>query len=116
MDAHRQGNNPSDATNNLKGKLFATGAMKVLATLESAFSGARLVLEEQMEFVICPSCKEGRLLPFSGSDGPFNFWVCSAPSCTYVVSSSLIEVMYYKGAAAAKVVEKDGKGYTEFKF
>jgi hypothetical protein len=69
-----------------------------------------------MEFVICPLCKEGRLLPFSNHSSPFACWVCSAPSCTYVVSSSLMEFKYYKGTAAAKVIEKDGKGYTEFKF
>jgi hypothetical protein len=74
------------------------------------------VLEEHMEFVICPLCNEGRLLPLSVASGAFNHWVCSAPSCTYVVSSSLMEVKYFKGTAATKVIEKDGKGYTEFKF
>jgi hypothetical protein len=69
-----------------------------------------------MELVICPLCKEGRLLPFSNASSQFTCWVCSAPACTYVVSSSLMEVKYYKGTAAANVVEKDGKAYTEFKF
>jgi hypothetical protein len=75
------------------------------------------ILEELMEFVICPLCKEGRLLPFSSnSGGSFQCWVCSTPSCTYVVSSSFMEVKFYKGTAVAKVVEKDGKKYIEFKF
>jgi ssDNA-binding Zn-finger/Zn-ribbon topoisomerase 1 len=74
------------------------------------------ILEELMEFVICPLCKEGRLLPFSSNNGPFHCWVCSAPNCTYVVSSGFMEVKYYKGTAAAKVTEKDGKKYIEFKF
>jgi hypothetical protein len=76
----------------------------------------RSILEELMEFVICPVCKEGRLLPFSSSSNSFHCWVCSTPSCTYVVSSSFMEVKYYKGTAAAKVTEKDGKSYIEFKF
>ena len=78
--------------------------------------GTVKVLEEYMELVSCPLCKEGRLLPFSSGGDLFSCWVCSAPSCNYIVSSSVIEVTYYKGTAATKVVEKDGKGYTEFKF
>ena len=74
------------------------------------------VLEEPMEFVTCPLCKEGRLLPFSSAGQPFNCWVCSAPACTYVVGSSFIETKYYKGTAATEVVHKDGKAYTVFKF
>jgi hypothetical protein len=74
------------------------------------------ILEKPMEFVICPLCKEGRLLPFSSNNCAFYCWVCNAPSCTYIVSNSLMEVKYYKGTAAAKVIEKDGKGYIEFKF
>ena len=74
------------------------------------------ILEEHMEFVICPLCKEGRLLPFSSHTGSFLCWVCSTPSCTYVVSNSLMEVKYYKGKAAAQVVQKDGKEYIEFRF
>jgi hypothetical protein len=74
------------------------------------------IVEEPMEFVICPVCKDGRLLPFSSHSCSFSCWVCSAPHCTYVVSSSLMEVKYYKGTAATKVIEKDDKGYIEFKF
>jgi hypothetical protein len=88
--------------------------MIILARRQTDREGS--ILEEHMEFVICPLCKEGRLLPFSSNSGSFYCWVCSTPSCTYVVSSGLMEVKYYKGTAAAKVVEKDGKNYIEFKF
>jgi hypothetical protein len=56
------------------------------------------------------------MLPLSLNDRPFFVWVCNTPSCAYVISFSGLQVTYYKGTAAAKDREKDGKTYQEFSF
>jgi hypothetical protein len=56
------------------------------------------------------------MLPFSSGGQPIYVWACNAPTCAYVISFSSLSVTYYKGTAAVKNREKDGKTYQEFSF
>ena len=69
-----------------------------------------------MDHPPCPVCQKGHLLPMSGLHNAFTFWVCSAPACAYVVSSSGTAVTYYKGSAVQQEKDKGGKRWTEFSF
>ncbi|MEM9703105.1 MAG: hypothetical protein AAF907_11750 [Planctomycetota bacterium] len=65
-------------------------------------------------FPPCPTCKDedGVLLPMNSGQ----FWVCTAPSCTYTISGYGAAVTYYKGHALTEKKEKSGKRWVEFKF
>jgi hypothetical protein len=69
-----------------------------------------------MDHPSCPACQKGHLLPMSDLNSAFSFWVSSAPTCAYVVSSSATAVTYYKGSAVQQEKDKGGKRWTEFSF
>lgn len=64
-----------------------------------------------MEFPPCPVCRDGRLLPFLSDSA--TSWICSAPSCSYALSTEDV-VTYYKGTARAAQKEKEGKKFVEY--
>jgi hypothetical protein len=61
----------------------------------------------------CPLCAKGKLLPISGTNGPYQAWVCMRPDCKYTVGD---DIVYYKGTAAVEEVAEKGKEYTKFDF
>jgi hypothetical protein len=69
-----------------------------------------------MELPHCPVCQNGHLLPMSAGEAAFQFWVCSSPTCAYVISGSLAPVTYYKVSAVHQQKDKGDKKWTEFKF
>lgn len=69
-----------------------------------------------MEHPPCPSCDKGRLLPMSTMNTTFGYWVCSAPTCAYVISALNISVRFHKGHAVTDEKAKGDKEWTEFSF
>ncbi len=69
-----------------------------------------------MEHPPCPACDKGRLLPMSTMNAPFGYWVCSAPTCTYVISGNSVTVRYHKCHAVTDEKAKGDKEWTEFSF
>lgn len=60
----------------------------------------------------CPSCRDGVLVTLHAGTA----WVCTQPSCTYVISGNSHAITFHKGHAVTERKEKSGKRWVEFSF